>query len=1517
MVAPWVLFFVVSAFTVQAGTVLKNPFVLDAPLPLINLLQIGGMNDDPATGALFSLPEQRPEDSSKSGNVLGDVQQTTPVTTEQTGEQATPVNTPESVVSTQETPQTDFATNSQSSDTQNAPETSILDTPVPATADNVEQKPILQPTQYEAPDAMKTETKTSSENSQSPLMPDTNFPSIDGVPIATPETPQSSESADNVKSTNETVSDGTTRSVTTAPGDTTPAEAPATAPAAAVEAPTETNGPTPPEQTEPAPAASETGEATPAEAVTPEQAEGQGEPSSVPSEDNSSTTLNTEEKPKTEPEEIPAVSYDEKDMQKKGDETDMNPNDVIQGGQDGMSKMTMDIDQDWLNEERAAEAIQKNLPTGTGFTYNKSAKLLTPVVEQPKVMGGVLQTLIDKEAEIRRRHEAAVQIEHDLRLLVTRETADVVALLSKGSLSELKSAHPLVFARLVEPLKASIALGHMNKSAQNIVNFYDRDWYVRSSPKEKATLLENIRKDTGRPDLFALKVKKPKKMTPEKVRVYAILDEYFNDYQCQKVVRGNQVAKQMLRMFDEGSGLYVAPLYTDVVPTLGSTWMIERFEKFYRQTEFLRGEMLEKAMPQLVGRFMVMVENGTILPTSTEIQLSVYSLAAVLSKIMDGVTEPRNFLGKRKFYGYMGMCDIKCARGIATNVPNGDATKSFVLNKQREILRWISLYLRQDLMRIDTSVQRLLVELMFRTTKDPKFQFSNQKVDLHLKTEYVKKEPTASLLELPRVDRFLTKASGLKDAMQMQMRRFISGYRLPGRVQATPYNAFKSPKKLVASLDDGLLQMVEVVVDIVNLRSMEDEHNLYFQAFNTWVQLQSFHAAIHAFEPLSSKKRTSSKTLGAVFRHLNTSASRHIEAIPKQFLPFTSLLLQICFYIENSVDGYKRGRLNRLKNFVKGLLTLGLKSRMGPSNFTELQSYLEPQVVYNKSRYLIGRAIISNLVQDFKTMFLNKPAIPMPIIQVITMFIGMWVRGSSASLNLADPGIDVGHRLFFVNYMSNKFDLPLAATEIVTLHCAASAPVLHLGCVSRTVRGRLVCKDVNIRTTKRDVLKVMQMMDATFEDPMEIIRIGSDLARRCKALPVRRNVVVKKKDKKPEPYDSAMLFSELAHRYHCYQEQKSLVKQLTKDLMKNKEASAAQQTIDRVFSSVRSLTVRQSQMVQAGPTLVCPFMEDAPAELRERHRQRMVEYATSQLTLRHRAAQAIKNLGSKVADKFTRYDSTNTTAIAPLDSIAGAILVGTRQFNGIMFYGGYAPPEKIPMPQNVQVRPGDGRVVYHGKEFVAELEVLRPLGVKAVVLEKQRGVTRRVYHMDSGKKMDELAFGQEATDFVVRAHLLTTASTLREMGYSIGKFIWCGYDHGWVADFVLHNVVGSGDLPVFNGSFWVLSRYMRVSDLVGRRVPIRNGDRIKDANVENYNVNVYSGDGKPIAKYPARTGSGSSFTKGGDNIFTLDSGYGEVSPAAIHDLIRDAEFDAATNTLILNLDAPGAVLKASPIVNRN
>lgn len=1237
----------------------------------------------------------------------------------------------------------------------------------------------------------------------------------------------------------------------------------------------------------------------------------------VPAEDQ--TNAEAPQQSKTAP--TYGFVYEKKDIQKEGGATKLDLEDIVDPRNGKISNLTMGIDQEWLNKENAANSIQNKMPTGTGFSYNRGAKVLTPVIEKPKVMGGVLQTLIDKEAEIRRRHEHGVRIEHDLKLFVNRETADVIGLLTRGSMEELKKNHPLVFMRLIEPLKASLALSQLSNTAKKIIDKFDRKWYTAASPKEKANLLENIRKDTGVAELFQSKVKKPTNMTGKKKLVYDMLDGFFNDFQCQKVVRGNQVAKQILRMFDQQSGLYVAPLYTDLVPTLGSQWMIARFEKFYRQTDFLRRDAMSKALPQMIGRFMAMVENGTVLPTSSELQTTLYSLSVVLSRIMDSVTEPRVFLGKKKYYGYMGICDTTCLKGILTDRPGGNPKAKFFLNKQREILRWISLYLRNDLLKIDTMAQKLLLQLMFRTTGDTKYILSRKRIEFGITSEYVKNNEK-SLLEIPRRGRA---AAANKPGIGVFGMRFLSGYRRFGKrvdnnmlyTGIAPYNAFKTPNKIVASIDDGLISMIEVITDVVNLKINGEVNGLFMHSFNTWVQLQTFHAAIHSFEKVTAKNKNASKTMGAIFRFLNSNVNAHIKSIPMQFLPFTSLILQMSFFLQNSVEGYQRTKAGAVKNILRGIASLSLRGKMGPKSFAQLYQYFQPHVVYNRAKYRISRKVLGGLVNKFKSMFLAKPAIPSPVIQLITVFVGQWAKGSHEKLELTNPDIDRVRKNFFLSFVSNHAGMSEVAADMIMQHCKPVTGVLHLGCISKYDKKVTRCKQISIKMKKGSVLKAMEMLDAVFEDPLDVIRVGSDTARRCMAQSLLRTQPGEENIGGPAHRDRLMIFSEVAHRYHCYTAQKMMVNRLKKALLRRKGNDDVGALIDQVFSTMRTISIKQADMTGAGTKLVCPFMDDAPDEMREKHRRKIVEYVSSKLTLRNRVVLGLNDLHSGAGNTAKGGDALPSKS-NPLDDLVGCTFVGTRNYDGILYYGGYAPPEKIVIPEGITLNPGDGRLVYDGEAFTSELDVLHDTSsVSAITMEKRKNVTRRMYHLEDGTVMDELAFGLYANDFIVKAHVLMTASAIEKMGYKIGRFIWCGYDHGWVVDFALHDVIGNTDVPVFNGRYWVLSKQMIVTDLVGKNVNIKNGEQIKEAKLADINVDVYSGDGKKIANYPSKVGDASSFIKSGSEAtFTFDTGYGDISPAAFEQLVKHAQFDPKSNTLVINLDAPGMVLRESPMLSK-
>ncbi|KAK2197727.1 hypothetical protein BdWA1_000730 [Babesia duncani] len=1191
-----------------------------------------------------------------------------------------------------------------------------------------------------------------------------------------------------------------------------------------------------------------------------------------------------------------------------------------------LSSLTLNVDQDWLRKENQAKNIEHRLTNFGGYNFNRTSHTMEPVPKAPIKLGGIIQTLVDKESEMRRRSKQRVLIEHDLRMYVTKETADIVAILTNKDIHRLRKQHPLVAERILEVLKALTALNMLSSKERNMAATFNKQWYTRANISEKKRLLDNIKKSIGDPTLYAMKAKEPNKKNEEEIRIYNKLLDYHTDYTCQRIVRGNQFAERIFRQYDENSGLFIAPFYMDVVPALGSAWLNSMFDRYYKQTDTIRPDELAKGMPQLIGRFMLMVEQGTVFLINPEVQASLHTLAVVISRIMNGVSEPKTFLGKKGYYGFMNMCDIKCAKGILVNYRGKNPQDKLIHNKQREILKLVSMYLRDDLFKIDTAVQKTLVQIMYRTTKDPKFRESKKRTRLELKSEILKNKEGHSFVQIPSV-------------FKSFMNRFLSGYRQMGKkvnnkggsADIKPYNVFKSPNKITASLDDGLISMVELMTDVINSDSNEHGINLYYLALNVWVQVQGYHEAIHGFESQKSKANTQSKTLGALFRFLNMNLPSHLSHLPKLYLPVVSLVMQLLFFLQNNIEGYERNMLKSIMGLFKGLKRLNLRLTAGPKDFQQLFEYLEPHVIYNKSKYSGAMGVMETLVSEFKETFMAKPAIPAPVVQLISTFVGLWVKGKAEVLDLASRDIDRVRKIFLLNYMSNSKGVVDVATRIIQTHCKAMGKHLHFGCIKG--KNSTQCKPVMVGINTASLRSKLQLLDATFEDPLDIIRVASDLARRCISQRGQGNVkrqkaafniknikkfglkkIVTQKAEFAHAIDRTLLHSEFAHRWHCYHAQKKMVNEMLKSLGKATSEDAAKGMIKGIFAKHQYIEITMASLTNnSGHKLVCPFMEGSPDDIRDAARDRIVKYVTRKMTTFKRLMAGARAIFNTMSNKPNVIPSQPVEEFT--ENLVGCVLVGTRTFDGMAYHGGFVPMQKIKYPKDAVLKPGDGRLVYDGQHFTSELDALHDsAGVVAITMENKNGTMRRIYHVASGIKYDELEFGLQSSNFIIKAHVLLTANALVEMGHDIGNLVWCGYQEGWVLESALHEILGIVDVPVFNGKYWLLSRELTIGDVVGEKAGTENAKR----SVKDIRVVLRDSSGKNMSSKGQKIGDATKFIQGGssDACFTFDSGYGRLTPGAITDLIRSATFDPSNNALVLDLEATQEELDDSLFITR-
>ncbi|EAN34399.1 putative integral membrane protein [Theileria parva strain Muguga] len=915
---------------------------------------------------------------------------------------------------------------------------------------------------------------------------------------------------------------------------------------------------------------------------------------------------------------------------------------------------------------RKSQVSGTQIPVATSFEYNRSAHVLEPKFEKPKVMGGIIQTLTDKESKLRRMTKRKLRIQHDLTLYISKESANVVNMLNNGEVGKLQKVHPLVYLRLQEVFQSQYALNQLLKKDGDKVKRYDKNWYLNSTPTAKASFIEEIRKYTKEPELYG-KFKQPKKMKESRKLVYEKLELFHNDYICQRIVRENQFSDKIIRSFEQQSGLYIAPNYHNLVPGLGNLWLIKNFERYYMEASRSKVTTFSKVAPSLVGKFMLMVENGTVLPSPPSSQVAIHSLSIILSMVMEGVREPQLFLGKKKFYGFMSLCDTKCIQTLYDNdkvatTEKGVGKKGTVGKRLAQFLKWVQLFHTEDLLLIDTYAQRVLLSIMYAITREDFYRSSPRNVQLRIQSQFTNQKPSQSFLqedsddivepsmlevgpdarerELREANRRLIEdynrrrqeeyekrrreqykdphkqyknrqeylrdqmgrvldeqskevhkqkaerekqafedALNGSDTFQKAMRQreeilrrarynsrmpsndvenekslftntadntndnadntseekntdvrsklegmgntykkfynmFMSGYHEPGKSvnpentseQIIPFHVFATSNggRVSGSVgyDHQFLDVINVITDLTNLANKD--YNVYYQSVNTIIMIRSIHLALHSFENSKQKKITSSKTFGSLFRYLNTDSNGYVMNLTKQFLPATSLSLQLIFFIQELVERYHHGIIGLLRKFFKNLLFRGIIR--APTNFRQVNNNFNTYVIYDDKKYKGTLETVHQLVKMFKDSFITKASIPIPIIQYITIFLSLWSQSDSQTFNISDRSENIARKMFLLSFLVNKRSLADMATEMVLQHCAG-LKMLHLGCVSKLNNNNKECKDYSLLLKKKKVLRIMRMIESTSMDPLDVIRIASDTCRRCVAnLTVRPHV---------------------------------------------------------------------------------------------------------------------------------------------------------------------------------------------------------------------------------------------------------------------------------------------------------------------------------------------------------------------------------------------------------------------------
>lgn len=1266
-----------------------------------------------------------------------------------------------------------------------------------------------------------------------------------------------------------------------------------------------------------------------------------------------------------------------------------------------LEKTTGDFSKEYLETEKKSNAIRNVLPFGTNFKYDTKEGAFEISENCPVSIGGVFQSVLDAETELRYKFRDNVYIDYKIQTYVSNETAKIIDAIHNKDIKSLRENHHLVFSRLIEPLRSVLAIKKIAKDQLHIMESFDKNWYESAKPSAKLKLVTKIDQLLETVPTY----KSPSSLFTKVSATRAFLkSKYTNELinleteiRAQKIIREYMQGVKVIRHYSNFTPMYLAPYYTDLVPALGSPWLNHLFDKYYMATAYASETELAEILPLIMTRFLSMVEQNAVTVTNDDFQKSIYAFSLAVGKTMRDIKANKYKLSKTEYYGFMGMCDEKCEEKIISEL-NGNLIrkgkivkflrkklklKKLSVSKGLKFIRWVTMYQKTELMMMETFAEKVIIQLILRTNNVDMEQIARYKMDSqrnfklnfdvksikphdlqHTNTpnklqghEFVEK----SLMKMVKtVGNKLRRFSGNagKKLYKNVKRRYhfgkdsikkfplvkwiLSGISNLHKMRKTSgfnlCSTFTNVLKPSLGLDSNILSTNAFVKDLVEVKhDNEVLSDWYNHTMQTWIQISSAHSSLHGFDPQVDKNVSMSKSLGALFRWLNSSESSSFTFTNKDKTVLSSLSLQLAFFMDSSVKGYKKSSFGK---FLTKFGNFGNIFRMGKTstvadNWHGLNDALEPKAVVSRAKFVNGSRAVLALVKMFEDKFIVKPAIPARLVQLIVIFIGMWTKNQQEQLDLASAKIEPARKYFYVSLLSNN-GIPNEATKMIIKHCKVKSrrKALHLGCINK-VNGRNVkCRPVRIKLTKLSLLKVIEELQGTMDDPLDMLRIASDLSKRCQAhntqkavnLPLKKTFYNKIKRKlygQEEYTGAALLASEFSQRLHCYNLQKKVAKQLVSKMRGVYDIEKIKEIFGKLLYEYQSMEIKMKSQNDFGAhKLMCQFMDANNPKIVKVFKERLLKYAVA-----HSGVVGKRNLTKDEIESIVSFDIKSQNEYAKeIHNYHSYILVGTRVFNSITYSGGYPPNHVFEAQKQVQSN-GKVRSVFNGSGFVDELEELKITDpINNITIETMSGEAsyRRFYHLTTGEKLDEYDYALKANNFVVTGSVLTTSRALAENGYESGMIIWCGYKHGWVADFALRDVIHDiNAVPLFNGRNWVLSTETRVKDFIGsdgKKNTFGIGSDYLDKKLEDINV-VYKFENG--TSFDAKTQNTASYptdifgkfdpvnTVQGNQPPLFSTTSADLLPGALSNFVKGSEFKKDTNTLIVDLNAPDNVIKSN------
>ncbi|SBS82905.1 rhoptry neck protein 5, putative (RON5), partial [Plasmodium malariae] len=690
-------------------------------------------------------------------------------------------------------------------------------------------------------------------------------------------------------------------------------------------------------------------------------------------------------------------------------------------------------------------------------------------------------------------------------------------------------------------------------------------------------------------------------------------------------------------------------------------------------------------------------------------------------------------------------------------------------------------------------------------------------------------------------------------------------------LKIAPFNFFREEPE-ERSGNEAIFAIDDIIKTCLLAKTSQNFNYLFEMTKELWNNIQNIYSASYGFvssRRIKTKRFVTSKirNVGFIFRwfNYNKKASTNTNFLVHNFSPLISINLQLICRVPDAtmIEQYESSFLSNFSSNLKKIFTLG-KSSAHPRNYNDLVNFSETDYLLRYSKADKVQRIISQLVKMLKKKFLSIPYTPTLLAQYISLFLSLWVFENEEYISLQNPNVSRFKKLFFLSYFIHNSGPLEKAVEIIYDRCKRKTSEIVLGCIDdyggirkKNFLGIInrKCKATRIPIRKPSIRKVLKVLMPSLSDPLDIIKIAVDTATRCEYF--SRGAIAHNNTKKQNKinYD-VFVKSELSLRYICANVTKNIVKKIIKDVSRLKNMSESQNLIQETLNSLQYLKIRNYMDKESSISIFCPFMEGNDKQIRDLERDQISFFV-------HKNVGLLKILKGKIMNVFKKSittregkddDSRTDTqflhvGIKPDSAIS--LKVGARKFNGLLYTGGYHLNVENFDRDTLHIGLSKNRKVYNGREFVDELEILRPFDVKRIVMKGVDEENERFYVLSDNTQISEFDYAivnPSANIVIYDGNNYISAFALRDMGlqnesnlYHFIRIVWAGYSVGWVAEFALSSI-SEKPLPIFDGYAWVLLEKLSIKrDFLPRDV---------DGNLLANTVNfiILNKDGKQILK---------------------------------------------------------------------